>query len=565
MPNTSPWRRVRRMILAALVSLPLWALLGAGPAVAQQEDPPGRVGRIAELQGGVSWFDHEDGRWAEAERNRPLTSGDRLATRPGSRAEVRVGSTVLRLGGGSELEFVRLDDERLVLQLHAGALALRVRSRDLAEEVEVRTAELRLLPQRAGHYRFDRIDDTTWAGSWRGELLVEGPGGPIIAGGQRQSFIRDRGDILRSAAAMLPDDAFAGWVARDEQQEERSASTRYVSPEMTGAEDLDRYGRWTTHPEYGPLWMPLEVGADWAPYRYGRWAWVRPWGWTWIDEAPWGFAPFHYGRWLLWQGRWGWVPGAYVARPIYAPALVAWVGSGNLSLGVQIGGPPSGWIPLAPREVFRPYYRATPVYLERINPTPSYRWQHAPSYQPNGPLRYANPAVQRAQEVEPRQTWRQRPPGLPALQEPRAVEGPQRQPRREAGPPQGAQPPQGPAGPLQPSPVQPGRAPPGQMQPGQVQPGQIQPGRMPPGHAQPVQPVQPVPAAPAAPAVPRQPPVQRAPQEAPRPAVEGPRERAAERQPEQRGRDGVEGRQRRPDGRPDPRDRGERVERENQR
>ena len=30
------------------------------------------------------------------------------------------------------------------------------------------------------------------------------------------------------------------------------------------------------------------------------WVWLRPWGWTWVDDAPWGFAPFHYGRWLWW-------------------------------------------------------------------------------------------------------------------------------------------------------------------------------------------------------------------------------------------------------------------------
>jgi hypothetical protein len=25
---------------------------------------------------------------------------------------------------------------------------------------------------------------------------------------------------------------------------------------------------------------------------------MSPWGWTWVDNAPWGFAPFHYGRWV---------------------------------------------------------------------------------------------------------------------------------------------------------------------------------------------------------------------------------------------------------------------------
>jgi hypothetical protein len=82
----------------------------------------------------------------------------------------------------------------------------------------------------------------------------------------------------------------------------------------------------TSTPTTAPVWTPSTVRSDWAPYRYGRWAWVRPWGWTWVDDAPWGFAPFHYGRWVSWRGRWGWVPGSYVARPVFAPALVAWLG-----------------------------------------------------------------------------------------------------------------------------------------------------------------------------------------------------------------------------------------------
>ena len=96
----------------------LWAALALAALVANparaQDDPPGRVGRLADLQGGVSWYDHETGAWTEAERNRPLTGGDRLSTGPQGRAELRVGSTALRLAAGTEVEVVRLDDERMV-------------------------------------------------------------------------------------------------------------------------------------------------------------------------------------------------------------------------------------------------------------------------------------------------------------------------------------------------------------------------------------------------------------------------------------------------------------------
>jgi hypothetical protein len=89
------------------------------------------------------------------------------------------------------------------------------------------------------------------------------------------------------------------------------------------------------------------MAAGWAPYRYGHWVWVDPWGWTWIDDAPWGFAPFHYGRWAFAGGAgWVWVPGAMAARPVYSPALVAFVGVGGVGM--------AAWFPLGPGEVYRP-------------------------------------------------------------------------------------------------------------------------------------------------------------------------------------------------------------------
>ncbi len=94
------------------------------------------------------------------------------------------------------------------------------------------------------------------------------------------------------------------------------------------------------------MWVPNGTPAGWAPYHYGHWVWVDPWGWTWVDDAPWGFAPFHYGRWAYVGGYWGWVPGPIAARPVYAPALVAWVGGGAVEaewLGSRFG----------PREVLR--------------------------------------------------------------------------------------------------------------------------------------------------------------------------------------------------------------------
>lgn len=410
---------LRRLALALLV-------LG-GPALAlAADDPPGRVGRLSDLQGSVSWFDGERGDWSPAVRNRPLTAGDRLSTDGDARAEIRIGSTTLRLDGGTEVEFLRLDDDRIRVELHTGGLALRVRAREVADEVEVVTRETRLHPLRSGHYRIDRLDDSTYAASWRGELRVEDDDEPFTVDTGRRAEVWREGRALRRAWTRLPDDGFADYALREDRRDERSASYRYVSPEMTGAEELDRYGRWDQHPDYGAIWYPQSVPVGWAPYRYGHWSYIAPWGWTWVDDAPWGFAPFHYGRWVWWRERWCWTPGTYVARPVYAPALVAWVGGPNVSIGITVGGGPSvGWVPLAPRERFVPYYRSTPRHVDIVNRIlPGGRPMPQPA--PNEPIMYSNQGVPNAVTVVPRDVLVNRQPVARAVVDLRGE--PQRRP-----------------------------------------------------------------------------------------------------------------------------------------
>src|SRR5262249_41540292 len=167
--------------------------------------------------------------------------------------------------------------------------------------------------------------------------------------------------------AAMTHDEFEDWSLVRDRRTAGVQSTQYVSPEMIGADDLDANGTWQAAGEYGPVWMP-RVSAEWVPYRYGHWVWVDPWGWTWVDDAPWGFAPFHYGRWVFLPARgWAWVPGARVVHPVYAPALVAFVGGPAWSVSARLGRAPIGWFPLGPREVYMPAYRVTPAYVQRVN------------------------------------------------------------------------------------------------------------------------------------------------------------------------------------------------------
>lgn len=352
---------------ARRIALSLLVLCGAAAHAAEADDPPGRVGRLGEMHGQVWLYTPDAGEWISAERNRPLTTGDRLSTDADARAELRVGSTTVRLDAGTELEILRIDDEQVSLQLHNGSVAVRLRHAEAAREFDLRTAEGRFVTHRAGRYRFDRADEASHVTVWSGQALYEGPGSALtVNAGQRAEFWLER-DAAQYTITEPVRDAFAAWSGERDRADERSASSRYVSPEMTGAEELDRHGRWEEAPEVGTVWVPHRVPSGWVPYSAGHWAWISPWGWTWVDDAPWGFAPFHYGRWVVVHNRWCWAPGSYVRRPVYAPALVAWVDIGGGRH--RHHGPHVGWFPLAPREVYVPAYRVSPRYVQRVNIT----------------------------------------------------------------------------------------------------------------------------------------------------------------------------------------------------
>ncbi len=424
----------RRAAFTALIAL-LGALLLVAPALA---DPPGRVGRIAELQGQVWLYDDMSGEWITAVRNRPVTSGDRLATERDARLEVRVGSTAWRLAENTEVEIERLDDEAIRLHLHRGSVALRLRSRDAAGDVQVLTADGRFVPVKGGHYRIDKRDESSTATAWSGALRFLADDSQYdVDAGRSAEFWRESGRTHYTTHQPARD-RFADWAIADDWRDERSASHRYVSPEMTGAEDLDRHGQWQHSDEYGALWMPYRVAPGWAPYRYGHWAWVAPWGWTWVDDAPWGFAPFHYGRWVWYGSRWAWAPGRWVARPVYAPALVAWIGSPGVSVSVQIGSrhPPVGWFPLGPREVYVPGYRVSHGYVRNLNhphvPNVGTVIQHPPTMSSRGE-QFVNRNVPGALTVVPANVITSRQP-VSRFVDPRMVQEVARAPVSTAAP-----------------------------------------------------------------------------------------------------------------------------------
>lgn len=338
-----------------------------------QNDPPGRVGRLGYMSGQVSFRPGDVDDWVQADFNRPLTTGDHLWTDEGARAELHIGAATLRLNSRTAFEFLNLDDNQAQIRLTEGSLVVRLRSLGSDESFEVDTPNLAFSLLRPGEYRIDVNPDreTTTVTVRGGEGEVTGSGQAFTVHARERAEVSSGDDALSyNVMAAFPPDEWDNWCLARDRREDQSISARYVPREMVGYQDLDDNGDWQTVADYGEVWVPRGVAVGWAPYRYGHWVWVEPWGWTWVDDASWGFAPFHYGRWVY-VGRWAWVPGPVRVRPVYAPALVAWVGGPRFSLSVSVGGGVAGigWFPLGPREVYVPAYHASPVYVNRVNVT----------------------------------------------------------------------------------------------------------------------------------------------------------------------------------------------------
>ncbi len=343
------------------------AWLACGVALA---DPPGRGARLAQISGAVSFSPAGEDDWVLAQLNRPLVTGDRVWADNGARAELEIGTASARLGSTTSVTLLNLDDRIAQIDLAQGTLNLRVRRVYPEQVFEIDTPNLAFSIRRSGDYRVD-VDpagNSTLIRVRSGEGEAWGEGAAYTVGaGQQATFV---GEGLRdySFDPMSAPDEFDNWCSDRDRREDNAVAGRYVSPDVVGYSDLDDYGAWRSVEGYGNVWFPTAVAADWVPYRSGHWAWVDPWGWTWIDDAPWGFAPFHYGRWAYVSTRWCWVPGPIAVRPIYAPALVAFVGGGGFSLALS-SGPVTGiaWFPLGPGDVYRPAYAASRSYFTNVN------------------------------------------------------------------------------------------------------------------------------------------------------------------------------------------------------
>jgi hypothetical protein len=411
-------------------------------------DPPGRVARLNYTSGAVTTEPAGATDWSYAQINRPLTTGDQLWDDQNARAELHIGSTAVRLGDSTSLDILNLDDTSAQLKVAQGTLSTRVRELAPGSTYEIDTPNLALGVTGPGDYRVDVAPDgsSTTITVRSGSATVYGDNGQVPVGAGQQ--IRFAGTALQQVADNgAPGlDGFDQWAASRDAAEDRSVSARYVSRDVPGYEDLDANGSWRSNPQYGEVWVPNAVPVGWAPYHDGHWVWQAPWGWTWVDDAPWGFAPYHYGRWAYVDDSWAWVPGPIVVSepPVYAPALVAFVGGGGggggggydwgVSLGIgAVAAVGVAWFPLGPGEPWHPrgggwspgYYNRVNNYSRQVNVTNinnihntyiNYRAPGGVTAVPATAFVHGQPVGRFAQRVDPQQ-WRnaQINPGGPGI------------------------------------------------------------------------------------------------------------------------------------------------------
>lgn len=329
-----------------------------GVAYGNVVDPPERVGRVIAVFGEVELA--SAGRRGDAAvRNMPVTSGDRIVTDGESRAELSLGAGKLRLDGDTDVDVLKLDADIVRLGVRSGTVGLHLGELRGSEAFDFQLPRTMIHLTQEGSYRIAvAIDGTATIAVHAGKAAVRtGVAGFELQAREEAHVAADRTVSVEPGEALTDFDV---WSARRQRDFSGKQSAQHVARGVVGYEDLDAYGKWLWVRELGMVWEPTRVARSWVPFRFGEWIWKAPWGWTWVDDAPWGFAPFHYGRWVQLDERWCWVPGPRQIRAVYAPALVGWVSDADERERI-------GWFALGPQEEYVPPYRASAAHHRTLN------------------------------------------------------------------------------------------------------------------------------------------------------------------------------------------------------
>jgi hypothetical protein len=325
---------------------------------------PSRVGRVSLVSGNVALRRSDDTGWSDAEPNQPVFAGALLRTDPRARSEIRIGANTISLSDATETWLANLDERFTQITVQHGRMGFRLRQLADGETVEIDFPRGGVWLLGPGIYDID-----VGSGEQPSRVAVLQGTAHVVGGGSDAKIEAGQTAVLADTEAALEieaavPDAFVEWYGERDYDVTRLAASYFISPNMTGFAELDSAGVWKIDAKYGSVWFPTDL--EWAPYRFGHWASIAPWGWTWIDDRAWAFAPSHYGRWALINELWAWVPGSFVERPRYAPAVVAFLGTPGVGLSSEEG-PSVAWFPLAPDEAYWPSYTRDVDYVRLLN------------------------------------------------------------------------------------------------------------------------------------------------------------------------------------------------------
>lgn len=336
----------------------------AAPAPA----PSARVGRVSVASGKVQFRGPGETQWSAASVNDPVGAGVSLRTEPQARAELRIGPDTIDLDGSTEIAVARLDRLVAEIAVKQGRIDLDIRRFDDGEAVQIDMSRGGVWLRQTGRYDIDAGDGRPVAvAAFTGAARFVGGGADIpIAAGDR--VVLNAAGPVTATTEPASGDEFAEWCGARAVDDAQLASPYFMSREVTGYAALDGAGTWRATDKYGEVWVPKAAPADWAPYRNGHWRWLAPWGWSWVDDQPWGFATSHYGRWRLADGQWSWLPGEWTDQPVWAPAIVAFLGTPGVGLSyADSHGPAIAWFPLGPGEIYWPSYTKDLDYIRAVN------------------------------------------------------------------------------------------------------------------------------------------------------------------------------------------------------
>lgn len=307
-----------------------------------------RVARFSFVNGDVRIKRTGSEEWENATLNLPVVEGDEISTALGSRAELQFDSrTHLRLDGDSYLRISRLKDEGIAVSLPAGRMSVRVYEFDKDKSYfEVDAPNTTIAFQRSGMYRLDAGREgsgeirVTALDSGEARVYSDSSGFTLKNGRSSRIFITgsNAGEWETGDASKFADEFDTWALSRDKEILEdlrTAANNNYYDDDIYGAEELNDNGEWIHTRKYGHVWRPYKNVtsryADWSPYRYGHWRWVPPYGWTWVNDEPWGWATYHHGRWIWLDGGWSWSPYSYYRyrRNWWSPALVVFTTYGG--------------------------------------------------------------------------------------------------------------------------------------------------------------------------------------------------------------------------------------------